>query len=209
MEGHRAIAARHLLHEPRTHDSDVNPEAAVFELLEERSTGWRGLDWLGRRFDLSRISSGLANKLELAPTLYYPDLNGPSFEFQRTPNLFPMGRIVFAAAGVTALEDATAFGGMATGGPFDLTPTTSREWKLLGGILISSAIANVIVRSDGGRRGFTGAVFAAAGSQMFTIPGNGARVSSKQVDSSFEIACSAAATVDFVFYVAEEPERKA
>jgi hypothetical protein len=209
MEGHEAIRARHLTHS-RPQDSDVNPGPQVAELLEEREDGWRGLDWLARRFDLSRISSGLAGRLALAPGLYYPDpLGGPNFEFQRSPNIFPMGRIVFGAAGVSALEDATAFGAMATGGPFDLTPTTSREWKLLGGILVSSAIANVIVRSDGGRRGYTGAVFAAAGSQVFTIPGNGARVSARGVDSTFEIACSAAATIDFVFYVAEEPERKA
>jgi hypothetical protein len=212
MEGHEAIARRHLADtHHRGRDSDVRPEAAVMALLEEREDGWRGLDWLARRFDLSRISSGLVDRLELAPQLYYPDANGPNFEFQRTPNIFPTGRLVFAAAGGSALSAAAGFGGIVGmgGGPFELAPDGGlREWKLLGGLISSSAAGSVLVQDHNGRRTFAGVTFGAAGAQQFTIPGNGARVRAG-IGRSFQLFSSAIANIDFVFWVAGELERKA
>lgn len=180
------------------------------ELFEEREDGWRGLDWLGRRFDLSRISSGLVDRLYLNPGLYYPTADGPAFEFQRTPNVFPAGRLVFAAAGGSPLSAAAEFGGIVGmgGGPFELAPTALREWKLLGGLISSSAAGSVLVQDHVGRRTFAGVTFTAAGAQQFTIPGNGARVRAN-VGRSFQLFSSAIANVDFVLWVAEEIERKA
>lgn len=209
MQRHEAaVQAQHERRRPA--DSDIKPEPAVERLFEEREQGWDGLEWLRRRFDLSRISSGLVARLALAPGLYYPDPNGPGFEFQRTPNIFPTGRLVFGAAGGAALASAAEFGGIVGmgGGPFELTPTAAREWKLLGGLISSSAAGSILVQDHNGRRTFAGLTFGAAGAQQFTIPGNGARVQAG-VARSFQIFSSAIANVDFVLWVAEEMERRA
>jgi len=164
-----------------------------------------GRDRLERAVDLRRIPSALLDRIRLSPTLLLPD---GQFEFQRTPNVFPTGRLVYAAAGVAALSTAAAFGGMAAnigGGPYELTPNDAREWKILGGLLSSSAAASVLVQDHEGRRTFAGVTFAAAGAQQFTVPGNGGRVRAK-IQQSFRLACSAIANIDFVLWVAEEPD---
>ena len=162
-------------------------------------------DLLERAVDLRRIPAGLLERIRLSPTLLSPD---GQFEFQRTPNVFPTGRIVFGAAGAKALSAATAFAAMAAnigGGPYELTPNDAREWKILGGLISSSAAASVLVQDHEGRRTFAGVTFAAAGAQQFTVPGNGGRVRAR-IGQSFRLACSAIANIDFVLWVAEEPD---
>jgi len=204
---HHAAARRNALT-----DSDIAPEPKVLELLEERREGWIGLEWLRRRFDMSRISSGLVDKLSVSPGLYYPDATGPVFEFQRTPNLFPTGRLVFAGAGGLPLSGAAEFGGIVGmgGGPFELVPQAAREWKLLGGLISSSAAGSILVQDHNGRRTFAGVTFGAVGGgvQQFNLPGNGARVQ-VGVARSVQLFSTAAANVDFVLWVAEEMERRA
>lgn len=188
----------------------LHPDPSVREtlaLIEAERDAWRSRDSLGKLVDLSGLPDRALEALDFAPGLYYPpDGSSPSFEFQRTPNLFPTGRIVFGGAGITPLEQATAFGGVAVGsagGPFDVVPTGAREWKLLGGLISSSAAASVLVVNHKATRCYAAVVFAAAGSQPFTIPGNGGRVVTSP-KRSFSIVSSAIANIDFVLWVAEE-----
>ena len=147
--------------------------------------------------------------IALSPGLYEPASR--TFEMQRTPNMYPTGRLTFGAAGAVALGAASQFGAAGGGGPFDVTPIAARAWKLLGGIIAPSVACTVLIRADGGKRAFWAWTFGAvpvggiSGIQPFSLPGNGARVITTPT-KSFEIWCSAAGTVDFVFYVAEEPE---
>lgn len=187
----------------------LHPDPAirsVLELIEAEETTWAARDAATKNVDLSGMPYGAPPPIDYAPGLYYPDLIGPRFEFQRTPNLFPAGRLVFAGAGVATIESAAGFGGMgaaAGGGPFDLVPVAAREWKLLGGMISTSALGAVAILDHKLQHVFAGLTFAAAGVQPFTIPGNGARVKAG-IKRSFQIAASAALTLDFVLYVAEE-----
>lgn len=166
----------------------------------------------GRYVDLSGVPDALIERVFLSPQLYNPTRR--RFEFQRTPNIFPTGRVALGAASTvtTALDALTAFGGVVpAGGPFDNDPIDARVWKLLGGTIWASAQANVLIRPDGGRRAFGGAVFAAAGVQTFTVPGNGGEITTS-VKRSLEIVVSTAAAggvnVDVILFVAEEPREE-
>jgi hypothetical protein len=191
----------------------LHPDPSVretLELIEAERAAWSSRDKLGKLVDLSGIPDSALSGIEFAPSLYLPpdNLGSPQFEFQRTPNLFPTGRIVFGAAGLTPIEQATAFGGIAgigsAAGPFDVVATGAREWKLLGGIISASAACSVLVVNHRATRCYAGLVFAAAGSQTFTIPGNGGRALITGPKRSFQIVSSAIANIDFVLWVAEE-----
>lgn len=201
----------------------LHPDPAIREvlaLIEQEETTWATRDQLGKIVDLSGIPDSLLGSVALTPSpgLYYPDAIGPRLELQRTPNIFPTGRLVFAGAGAATLESAGAFGGMgaaAGGGPFDLVPVSAREWKLLGGIISVSGLAagvtgQIAILDHKLQHVFAGLTFVpiaaaniAGGSQPFSIVGNGARVKAG-IKRSFQIAASAALTVDFVLWVAEE-----
>lgn len=184
--------------QPYTHEELAHLEE--FEQARERYLR------LAKMIGLGRLPEALLEHIRLVPEFYNPDTN--RFEFKRTPNIFPTGRLTFAGAGVLPLSQATAFGGLAANlaGPWDITPTDSKEWRLLGGVLTCNGANKVVLRTDGGRRAFAAALYTAAGVQAFTVPGNGARLDVK-IDTSLEIAVGAAAAVDFTLYVAEEQDQ--
>lgn len=160
-------------------------------------------------FDLTNIPDDVLDIFAPGPGLL--DTHDRGLSFQRTPNVFPMGRLTFAAAGALELVQATPWEALNPGGgPYDLQPSKAGVvWWLLGGRLVASGAANVVVRPfAGGKQTATGrayavASFAAAGSQDFSLPSNGGKVLC-DVKSSIEIVSSAAITVDFLLYVAED-----
>lgn len=159
--------------------------------------------------DLTNVPDELLDVFAPGPGIL--DTHDRGLSFQRTPNMFPMGRLTFAGAGALELAAATAWEALNPGGgPYDLKPAHAGVvWWLLGGRLIAGAAANVVVRPfAAGKQTPTGrayavASFAAAGSQDFSVPTNGGKIVC-DVASSIEIVCSAATTVDFLLYVAED-----
>lgn len=169
--------------------------------------------------DLTNIPDDLLDVFAPGPGIL--DTHDRGLSFQRTPNVFPMGRLTFAAAGSLEIAAATPWGALNPGGgPYDLKPSKPGVvWWLLGGRLVVSVLATstalVVVRPfAGGKQTPTGRAFAtgslpntaaaaAAVTQDFTIPVNGGKIVC-DLNSSIEIVCSQITTVDFILYVAED-----
>lgn len=134
----------------------------------------------------------------LAPSIY--NAGTRRFEFARSPNKYPAGQIIFAAAGVVSLRNATGLAQLAN---LDLAPVDGTWWRVLGGTINSNAPVTVQVRQEGGTKSIDVMFIPNNVPTPFVVPGNGITL---DMAKSVEIACSAAATISFQLYVSEESD---
>jgi hypothetical protein len=138
----------------------------------------------------------------LTPSLYNP--GSRRFEFARTPNKYPAGQIVFAAAGALGIRGSAISVGQLVA--LDLAPTDGTVWKVLGGMLTATAAVQAQVRQEQGVKSITNLLLPNGVPVPFTCIGNGVQL---DMGKSVEIAVSAAATILFQLFISEETETMA